>query len=161
MAGKELAPGATGARTMKNLRRLRGEMTYAELSRRLEALGRPIPPLGLRRIEAGERRVDVDDLMALALVLRVSPLALLLPHGEQSDSSSELGNGEVRNDELWQWAIGERPLDDHDSRRFQAASLPPWLEIRSLTSNIGRGAVPIREFDQWWDGTARDPSGDS
>lgn len=95
--------------------------------------------------------------------LRVSPLALLLPHWEQSDSSSELGNGEVRNDELWQWASGERPLDDadDDSRRFQTASLPPWLEIRSLTMNIGRGAVPIGEFDQWWDGKARDTRGDS
>lgn len=105
--------------------------------------------------------MDVDDLMALALVLRVSPLALLLPHGKQEDTSSELGNGEVRNDELWQWAIGERPLDDDDTRRFQAASLPPWLEVRSLTMSIGRGAVPIGEIDEWWDSKARDARGDS
>ncbi|WP_157371023.1 hypothetical protein [Arthrobacter sp. Leaf141] len=103
----------------------------------------------------------MDDLMALALVLRASPLALLLPHGNQGDASSEFGNGEVRNDELWQWAIGERPLDDDDTRRFQAASLPAWLEVRSLTMSIGRGAVPIGEFDQWWNTKTGDSRGDS
>lgn len=151
MVGKELAPGATGAATMENLKRARGEMTYAELSRRLEAVGRPIPPLGLRRIEAGDRRVDVDDLMALALVLNMSPLALLLPHGGQSDIS-DFGGDSVRNDELWQWAIGERPFGGGDPRRFQADSLPPWLEVRSQTATVGRDPIPVNEFNKWWDG---------
>jgi hypothetical protein len=42
-------------------------------------LGRPIPPLGLRHLEAGNRRIDVDDLVVLADALDVSPLMLLLP----------------------------------------------------------------------------------
>ncbi|WP_202129048.1 helix-turn-helix domain-containing protein [Pseudarthrobacter sp. ATCC 49987] len=149
MVGKELTPGVTGATTMENLKRARGEMTYAELARRLAALGRPIPSLGLRRIEAGERRVDVDDLMALAVVLGVSPLALLLPHGGQSDTR-EFADKSVRNDQLWQWAIGERPLDGGDQRRFQADSLPPWLHVQSLTATVGRDPIPAEEFDAWW-----------
>ena len=56
------------------------ELTYAELSRQLDALGRRIPPLGLRQLEAGQRRVDVDDLLALAQVFDVSPMALMMPH---------------------------------------------------------------------------------
>ncbi|WP_202615924.1 helix-turn-helix domain-containing protein [Arthrobacter sp. H-02-3] len=151
MVGKELAPGTTGVATMENLKRARGEMTYAELSRRLEAIGRPIPPLGLRRIEAGDRRVDVDDLVALAVVLNVSPLALLLPHGGQSETS-EIGGDKVRNDELWQWAIGERPLTGGDPRRFQGDSLPPWLEVRSLTATVGRDPIPVKDFSAFWDG---------
>lgn len=149
MAGKELALGAAGLTLMTNLRRLRGEMTYAELSRRLDTVGRPIPPLGLRRMEAGDRRVDVDDLIALALVLRVSPLTLMLPHGEQSEPT-EVANMTVRQDELWQWAIGDRPLGDVDRRRFQADSLPSWLEVQTLTATVGRGAIPIKEFDEFW-----------
>jgi transcriptional regulator with XRE-family HTH domain len=149
MVGKELTPGVTGATTMENLKRARGEMTYAELSRRLEAVGRPIPSLGLRRIEAGERRVDVDDLMALAVVLRVSPLALLLPHGGQSETSDFVA-GSVRNDQLWQWAIGEVPLGGGDQRRFQADSLPPWLHVQSLTATLGRDPIPASELDAWW-----------
>jgi hypothetical protein len=62
-----------------NVRRYRGETTYAELSRRLTELGRPIAPLGLRHIEADNRRVDVDDLVFLAVALDVAPLALLTP----------------------------------------------------------------------------------
>ncbi len=61
-------------------------MSYAELSRRPEELGRPIPPLGLTRIRDGKRRIDVDDLIALALALDVSPAVLLLPLTESPDA---------------------------------------------------------------------------
>lgn len=129
-------------------------MTYAELSRRLEAVCRPIPPLGLRRMEAGERRVDVDDLTALALVLGVSPLALMLPYGEQS-APAELANTTVRHDELWQWAIGDRPLQGLDGRRLQSDSLPPWLQVKTLTSAVGRGGMPVSDIGRWWDEKAK------
>ncbi|WP_344918591.1 helix-turn-helix transcriptional regulator [Streptosporangium oxazolinicum] len=52
-------------------------LTYAELSGRLAALGRPIPVPGLRRIEHAERRVDVDDLTAIAHVLGLTPADFL------------------------------------------------------------------------------------
>ena len=77
--------GPTGehvAQTVGKFREARN-LGYAALSRRLAALGRKIPPLALRRIEAGERRVDVDDLVALAVALDVTPLALLLPAADR------------------------------------------------------------------------------
>ena len=46
--------------------RERTNLGYAQLSRKLKEAGRAIPELGLRRIEDGDRRVDVDDLAALA-----------------------------------------------------------------------------------------------
>lgn len=52
-------------------------MSWRKLSAVLEASGRPIPPLGLSRMTAGERRVDVDELVALAAVLGVTPTVLL------------------------------------------------------------------------------------
>lgn len=71
--------GQAGHNAAANIRRLREgqQLTYVELARRLAALGRPVPVLGLRRIEHGERRVDVDDLVAFAQALHV-PLADLL-----------------------------------------------------------------------------------
>jgi transcriptional regulator with XRE-family HTH domain len=71
----------TGAIVRWNIRRLREErrLTYAEVSRQLDGYNWPIPVLGLRRIERGERRVDVDDLTLLARVLGVAPAALLRP----------------------------------------------------------------------------------
>ncbi|WP_200914757.1 helix-turn-helix domain-containing protein [Arthrobacter sp. Leaf234] len=144
MAGKEHALGATGREVMGNVKRARGEMTYAELSRRLADVGRPIPPLGLRRIEAGDRRVDVDDLMALALVLNVSPLSLLLPHGRQSEEGDLAGN-RVSNAQLWKWAVGEKPLGEVTVLRFQADSLPSWFKVKSSTSKA-EGKVERSQF---------------
>lgn len=149
MAGKEIVLGPTGKAFVQNLTRLRGRTTYAELSRLLERAGRPIPPLGLRRMEEGGRRVDVDDLMALALVLGVSPLALLLPQGDQTDAS-QVGNREIRNDDLWQWAIGHVPLDRSNVRQFQANSLPEWLRVQSITETVGRDPIPAKDFGDWW-----------
>jgi hypothetical protein len=73
--------GNAGKAVRENVQRLRQarRMTFVELSAELSALGRPIPVLGLRRIETGTRRVDVDDLVALAETFGVSPAQLLEP----------------------------------------------------------------------------------
>lgn len=54
-------------------------LSIAELSRRTQEAGHPLAALALRRIEAGERRIDVDDLTALAAILETTPAALLAP----------------------------------------------------------------------------------
>ena len=71
--------GTIGHRVLSNVRTLRlaRGLSYMDLSRSLTDLGRPIPPLGLSRLESGERRVDVDDLVALAHALKVEAADLL------------------------------------------------------------------------------------
>ncbi|MFD0853186.1 helix-turn-helix domain-containing protein, partial [Actinomadura adrarensis] len=80
---KKLDLGPTGERVAANLRRLRerhrGGMSVYEVSKRLEREGVTLQPSGVSRIERGERRVDVDTLIALARVLGVNPSALLMP----------------------------------------------------------------------------------
>ncbi|MET8766304.1 helix-turn-helix transcriptional regulator [Streptomyces sp. NPDC004658] len=82
MSGEKKNPlGPTGEhlrRRIAQLRELRG-MTKKQLSDRVGELGRPIPPLGISRVEAGTRRVDTDDLVALASALQVSVPQLLGP----------------------------------------------------------------------------------
>lgn len=115
MAGK-LEAGPTSDRVAVALRRTRQErgLTYAELSRRLAALGHPILDTGLMKIEKGQRRVDVDDLMALAIALGCTPNQLLLPevHYARPDTAAALtpGGDKVRAIDAWAWASGERPL---------------------------------------------------
>lgn len=77
MGMNKIELGVSGINVAANVARFRGDMSYAELSRRLTTFGRPIAPLGLRHIEAGKRRVDVDDLAALAGALGISVLALM------------------------------------------------------------------------------------
>lgn len=88
-------------------------MSTYELSKRLKAIGWPIAQSGLVRIENGKRKVDADDLLALALVLSTSPNALALPAETAADDSTEMivtPQTRVRLADMWAWANGERPL---------------------------------------------------
>jgi transcriptional regulator with XRE-family HTH domain len=101
--------GPIGRNVIANLASLRDarKLTYKELSDRLAELGRPIPTLGLSRIERGTRRVDADDLVALALALGVNPSALLLPRDVERSAPIELTSklAEQAGD-AWAWADG-------------------------------------------------------
>lgn len=120
MPGKKLPLGPTGERVLDNVIRLRGRISYRELSERLTALGRPIPTLGLSRVERGERRIDADDLVALALALDVSPNALLMPPTARQDVAVALApNATASEVTAWRWATGDSEFpanpwaDDH------------------------------------------------
>lgn len=75
----ELGVGTTGIAVARNIRHLREgrHLTYVALTDLLAIHGRAIAVLGLRRIERGERRVDVDDLVAFAAVFEVPVVELL------------------------------------------------------------------------------------
>ena len=79
MAARPLEIGPAGIRTAHTIEILRTERGLAqrELAARVTALGRPMTNTMLSRIERAQRRCDIDDLVALAQALRVSPLALL------------------------------------------------------------------------------------
>ena len=107
--------GPAGHRAAANVRALRNArgLTLAQLSDRMTAAGRPIIPSGLGKIEQGLRSVDVDDLVALAIALHVSPNRLLLPAEARPDHDVALTE-EVRQreDDAWRWVTGERPLPE-------------------------------------------------
>jgi 8-oxo-dGTP diphosphatase len=112
--------GPVGGYVIVNLTQLREDrkLTYRGLSDRLEKLGRPIPTLGLSRIEKGNRRVDVDDLVALAVALEVSPGALLLPPDpgipDEDDEVELTANLRLSGFAARQWMAGHDALPDHD-----------------------------------------------
>lgn len=105
--------GTVSERVARNLRDLREQRRYTvrTLSARLGELGHPIAPSGITKIEQGHRRVDVDDLVALALALGVSPNRLLLVPDVSSAEGVQLAPGVAASPaEAWRWATGERPL---------------------------------------------------
>ncbi|MCX4824894.1 helix-turn-helix domain-containing protein [Streptomyces sp. NBC_01142] len=107
--------GPTGEQVKGNVERIRTArgMTKKDLSDRAGEFGRPIPPLGVSRIESGTRRVDADDLVALALALNVSPLALLLPP-EWSDVRIPLTpDFDLEARTAWLWAEGRAPASNY------------------------------------------------
>ncbi|BBX69740.1 XRE family transcriptional regulator [Mycolicibacterium psychrotolerans] len=148
-AGRRL--NATGETVQANIRRIRDDVLripVTELSRRLEELGRPIPPLGLRRIEDGTRRVDVDDLVSIAVALEVSPITLLIPDSEdRGEQVVVTGGGEHTSEEVWKWLRAERPLADVGDAsgllNWAAATFPSWRRVEYL-----EGALALIELGQ-------------
>jgi transcriptional regulator with XRE-family HTH domain len=140
--------GPTGRTVGANIARVRKgqQMSLGALEARLAELGRRISLSGLSKIENGDRRVDVDDLMAIAIALDVTPNGLLLPTGEPGDIAEVTGaRGSVGL--FWQWAGAESTPFSRDKRAFVVRSLPYWMDdpapsmtwYGSLTLSMGVG----------------------
>lgn len=114
-----------------NVKRLRAErnLRLRALAGRLADTGRPLTHTALDKIERGTRRVDVDDLMALAVALGVSPLRLLMPYTATPD---EYAQATCRRSEpahlLWDVlrAAPFREIDGPMNYRHCLDSTPSW-----------------------------------
>lgn len=104
--------GVVGRNTAERVRALRGEqgMSQRALSARLAALGVTMVPSAVAKVESGERRVDVDDLVALAIGLNVSPVRLLMPDHSGGEAVELTASTVVPAWAAWQWGRGAAPL---------------------------------------------------
>jgi transcriptional regulator with XRE-family HTH domain len=109
MATRKIEIGPTGERLAANVKELRlaRRMKLDDLSRRLGELGRLIPKSGLSKIESGERRVDVDDLTALAIALQVTPNRLLLTGGVEDVQIGLTEDYSTSDRAAWQWSCAD------------------------------------------------------
>ncbi|GAA12583.1 hypothetical protein GOALK_056_00160 [Gordonia alkanivorans NBRC 16433] len=119
----------------------------------------------LSQIENGARRVDVDDLMSLAVALNVSPIVLLTDRTKSgSETVTATGLGDVEARDLWDWLRAERfpitkrlaesPVADPDADLGWILGRPNWVngiadqaqidEIRNLSHQLQR---IVRRFD--------------
>lgn len=74
-----LGPFGTVARENIVARRAELGLTAAEVADRTSHAPRPLGRSAVSELERGARRIDIDDLFALALALEVSPLDILRP----------------------------------------------------------------------------------
>lgn len=139
---RPIQAGPIGEAVAQNIEQLRESrnFSYAELSRRLTELGRPIAPLGLTRIRDGQRRVDVDDVVALALALDVSPSTLLLPPAPDEGANgnalvTERGGCYPRR-QIWNWLISEAPIDAPESIGLPSRSVVGF-RLRAVPDGVG------------------------
>lgn len=138
MPGVKSELGLTALVVAANVKRHRERMGlgFAQLSRELVRAGRDIPPLGLGRIESGDRRVDVDELTALAAAFGVCPATLLMPKLEDQEAMTQLtGTEKAQAQRLWSWLTGSYPLGGSVLAFFNVA-LPLW-ERDAVEEKIG------------------------
>lgn len=163
MATQRIEHGPAGRRVAANLAALRhaSRMSQPQLAKRMTAIGRPMTGAVLSKTEQLDRRVDVDDLMALALVLEVTPNRLLLTSATDTDRVELTPLLSLYAVDALRWANGRRPLGwppspdrdmnaepflrDHDPdhearRRGTNGSLAPTL-LKSLMAAISRGVT--------------------
>jgi len=133
--------GATGRDVALNLKRIRtaAGLTQAELSARISDLGYKILPASIGKIETQDRRVEVDDLMVLAVALDVSPLGLMMPWTSRPTDTVELTahSGHVLAYDVWRWAMGSVPIETREQYEdalsdvgvFRDHSVPAWMQV--------------------------------
>lgn len=104
--------GPTAIRVAQNVERLRREqgLDLKTLSAAMSNVGQPVSVSQLSRLETGGRRVDVDDLVALALALGVTPARLLLPGNADDEGIALTSTVRCSAAEAWHWSAGARPL---------------------------------------------------
>ncbi|WP_220474450.1 helix-turn-helix domain-containing protein [Mycobacteroides abscessus] len=142
--------GPTGKTVADNIRRLRGDMQYVKLAERLAEIGRPIPTLGLRKIENCDRRVDADDLVALAVALEVSPETLLMPYAENADDEVCItGWHPTYASEIWRWMQTDISLGWSDRPDISAErALPPFVYRKLMEEKAARLPELKAEFEK-------------
>jgi len=130
--------------TLRRQRSLRG-WTQKQLAERLAKSGYPRSQTDVSRLESGERGLSVDDLVALACALNVSPVRLL--EGAFLDSPPDVAvtSGVVVPYRRFRsWLRGGKPLPaDKDWRAdseepwsgayYRAVSDEDWLERQRVT----------------------------
>ena len=113
------------------------QLTVRQLSERLSALGAPMLPSGITKIETGQRRVDVEELVALSAALNVSPARLLLP--DVSEETLVAVTPHLRRPawSVWQWLEGQYALPadesgetDHEADLALHDLRPSWMRAR-------------------------------
>ncbi|MEV6876018.1 helix-turn-helix transcriptional regulator [Amycolatopsis sp. NPDC051128] len=88
-------------------RRERLRLSLADVAALLTQLGHPMGRHAVLRIETGARAASVDDLVALALALDCSPLALLLPSEDPGEPVKITSRAALEYADAWHWARGK------------------------------------------------------
>lgn len=82
------------------------------MAARLKEIGHPIAQSSISKIENNKRTVDVDDLMALAVALGVTPNRLLLGDRVEGERFELTPAVSANGRDAWAWANGERALTE-------------------------------------------------
>jgi transcriptional regulator with XRE-family HTH domain len=158
--------GAAAETVSANVKRLRKDQNLGlrGLANKLGEVGRPLGHSAVDQIEKGTRRVDVDDLMALAAALDVAPVTLLMPDttAEGWDTAVEatgIPDG-ITAQHLWLWLTAVHPprrVADHREYAMWLARAAPSadLAVRMPTTTpdlppdyFERVAIPVRSVDR-------------
>lgn len=138
--------GITNTHVAQNIRAARQAigMDLRTMSDGLKAAGRKLSTSGISKLEAGDRRVDVDDLTVIAYLLRTAPAALLTPPDEQTTLTGVPEGYEP--EEIDRWMRGELVLTDEGLFNYWQQE---WVictdRIHHLETTLASMTAPSRD----------------
>lgn len=111
-------------RRLEWLRQTHG-LSLRSMSARLDEAGFGLHHTAVGKIERGERRVDLDELLAMSYVLDAAPVHLFVgadePFSREADQAAEVVAGVAPSlTALRMWIRGDLPLAGQDPRRYRA-----------------------------------------
>ena len=107
---------------LREVRRLKG-WTQQQLADELASIGVRLDASGITRMERGSRGVTLDDVIAIAAALGVSPLHMFIPLDNDDMVNAAPGiSADVLD--VRAWIRGQRPLRDSDDDRLFYAQTP-------------------------------------
>jgi transcriptional regulator with XRE-family HTH domain len=109
-------------------------MSLRVMSEALARRGFKMSHSAIGEVERGVRRINIDELTAIAAVFGVSPASLLLPRNMSPEDRVQLsGTPETTAKDMVDWVRGDEPLepevraDSFLAEGFRRGSLPKWL----------------------------------
>ncbi|MCQ4120448.1 helix-turn-helix domain-containing protein [Rhodococcus tibetensis] len=138
MATRRVETGLTGNTVRENIARVRKEqrLTLRDLAERLSERGRPMAHNTLSEIERGARRVDVDDLVAIAVALDISPSTLLVPDAKTADDLVQMtATEEIPAINAWRFLTAEGAARRAFVVNWSMRAKPDWVIAHEESRN--------------------------
>ena len=104
------APSERFGRRLQELRKQTRGWSQQRLADELVKIGWPLDRTAIAKIEKAQRGVSVDDLVALAVALNVSPGWLLAPAEAGEEPAPVVGSVSAPAWTVWDWVDGVHPL---------------------------------------------------
>jgi transcriptional regulator with XRE-family HTH domain len=149
------SPEQVFARRLKKVRARRG-WSRATLEERIKELGYDESPLTgtiIAKIEAGKRRVSVDDMLVLCAALCVAPVNMLVPLWDPDELVDLAPDLVVRPGELYGWICGSYPLKDErlssEDRAIFATEVPLAIFKARADEGARKGDGPMPITEMW------------
>jgi hypothetical protein len=140
--GKRVAANVTATRAGRQL-------SQQAVVDKLAELGVPMLKTTLSKIENAGRGVDVDELVALALALDVTPNHLLLPDRADDEEIHLAPNKTLTSAEAWHWATYRRPLDATAVLRHLTSNLEQFGSLNRALNALRKAGVPLEALETY------------
>ncbi|HNP57521.1 MAG TPA: helix-turn-helix transcriptional regulator [Gordonia sp. (in: high G+C Gram-positive bacteria)] len=139
MATRPIDIGDVGRTVAANVTRYRKRRGYSmrALAEELTTNGRTMSASAISQIENTARRVDVDDLFAIAVALDVTPDLLLMPEAHSGDDRVPSVFGETAAARIWAYLRLDPPPGDPLNEWWVDPQQTPTALMAKLFASLG------------------------